>query len=133
RLDGNPLAIELAAARVDVLSPAQIAARLDDRFDLLRAAPGVGPARHQTLAAAMEWSYDLLTEPEGVLLRRLSVFAGGFDLGAAEEVCAGGVVDRRGVLDLLSALVAKSLVVAETDGTVARYRLLETVRHFAAG
>ncbi len=132
RLDGNPLAIELAAARVDVLSPAQIAARLGDRFDLLRSEQPVGPVRHQTLEAALEWSYELLAEPERVLLHRLSVFAGGFDLNAAEEVCAGGVADRSRVLDSLSSLVAKSLVVADTSGPTARYRLLQTVRQYAA-
>jgi len=131
RLDGNPLAIELAAARVDVLSPAEIGARLEGRFDLLRAGPGAGPARHQTLAAALEWSLELLGEPERVLLRRLSVFAGGFSLDAAEEVCAGGEVDRHRVLDLLSILVARSLVVADTTASASRYHLLETVRLYA--
>lgn len=133
RLDGNPLAIELAAARADVLSPADIAARLEDRFDLLRGGTSAGCARHRTLTAALAWSDELLSETERVLLRRLSVFAGGFSLGAAEEVCAGGRVDRHQVLGVLSALVAKSLVVADTGGRSARYRLLETVRHYAAG
>ena len=132
RLDGNPLAIELAAARIDVLSPAEIAARLESRFDVLRGGIGAGPARHQTLAGALEWSHELLEEPERILLRRLAVFAGGFTLDAAEEVCVGGDVDRRRILELLSGLVAKSLVVADTAGTTARYRLLETVRHYAA-
>ena len=132
RLDGNPLAIELAAARTDVLSPADLAARLENRFGLLRGGTGAGPARHRTLAAALEWSHDLLSEPERVLLRRLSVFTGGFGLDAAEVVCIGGEVDRHQVLDLLSGLVARSLVVADTGGATARYRLLETVRHYAA-
>ncbi|MGI8984690.1 MAG: tetratricopeptide repeat protein [Acidimicrobiales bacterium] len=132
RLDGNPLAIELAAARADVVSAADIAARLEDRFGLLRGGSGAGPARHQTLTAALEWSHELLSESERVLLRRLSVFCGGFSLHAAEEVCVGGEVDRHQMLDLLSGLVAKSLVVADTGGTTARYRLLETVRHYAA-
>ncbi len=132
RLDGNPLAIELAAARADVISPAEIAARLEDRFELLRTGPGAGPARHQTLAAALEWSLELLGEPERVLLRRLSVFAGGFSLHAAETVCAGGEVARRRVLDLLSTLVARSQVVADTSSPVTRYRLLETVRLYAS-
>jgi len=132
QLEGNPLAIELAAARVDVLSPVEIAARLEGRFDVLRRQPGGGPARHETLAAALEWSCELLREPERVLLRRLSVFAGGFGLLAAEEVCAGGQIKHPKVLDLLSPLVARSLVTADTSGAVTRYRLLETVRHFAA-
>ena len=132
RLDGNPLAIELAAARTDVLSPFDVAARLEDRFSLLRGGTGASPARHRTLVAALEWSYELLSETERVLLRRLSVFTGGFSLDAAEEVCSGGEVDRHQVLELLSGLVAKSLVVADTGGTTARYRLLETVRHYAA-
>jgi predicted ATPase/DNA-binding CsgD family transcriptional regulator len=132
RLEGNPLAIELAAARVDVLSPADIVARLKDRFDLLRGGPGAGSARHPTLEAALQWSDQLLHEPERVLLRRLSVFVGGFSRQAAEDVCVGGVVDRHQVLDLLSGLIAKSLVLADTTGTVARYWMLETVRRFAA-
>ncbi len=132
RLDGNALAIELAAARVDVLSPGEIAARLEHRFDLLGGRPGAGPVRHQTLANAIGWSHELLGEGERVLLRRLAVFAGGFDLAAADDVCAGGDVDRMDVLSFLSALVARSLVVADTSGETARYRLLETVRLYAA-
>lgn len=132
RLDGNPLAIELAAARVDVLSPADIAARLEHRFEVLRGRRSAGSARHQTLTAALRWSDELLDEPERMLLRRLSVFAGGFSLDAAERVCVGGEVDRHRVLDLLSALVATSLVAADTTGRTARYRLLETVRYYAA-
>ncbi len=133
RLDANPLAIELAAARVEALTPVEIAARLEGRFELLRHDTPTGEARHRTLAAALDWSHDLLSERERVLLRRLSVFAGGFGLPAAEQVCVdGSVVDHHAVLGLLSALVARSLVVADTSGVAARYRLLETVRHYAA-
>jgi predicted ATPase/DNA-binding CsgD family transcriptional regulator len=131
QLDGIPLAIELAAARVAALSPTDIACRLERRFELLRGGPGTAPTRHQTLTAALDWSHELLDEPERLLLRRLSVFAGGFDLQAAEEVCSGEGVERAEVVDLLAALVAKSLVAAETTGVTARYRLLETVRHYA--
>lgn len=133
QLDGNPLAIELAAACTDVLSPPQIASRLEDRFGLLgTGGGGGGPARHQTLAAALAWSNELLSPPERLLLQRLSVFEGGFSLQAAEEVCACSKIKRGQILGLLSGLVAKSLVVADTSGDGARYRLLETVRHYAA-
>lgn len=130
RLDGIPLAIELAAARMTVLTAEQVAARLDDRFRLLTGgSPAVLP-RHQTLGAAIDWSYDLLTEPERAMLRRLSVFAGGCTLEAAEAVCAGGIVRTEAVLDLLTSLVGKSLLVADTRHTDARYQLLETVRQY---
>jgi predicted ATPase/DNA-binding CsgD family transcriptional regulator len=134
RLDGIPLAIELAAARVKVLSVGQIAARLDDRFALLTDGGRTALARQRTLEAAMDWSHELLPGRERKLLRRLSVFAGGFTLEAAEAVCSGlpsdEEVEQGEVLDLLSRLVDKSLVlVAERDGQ-ARYRLLETVRQY---
>lgn len=132
RLDGIPLAIELAAGRVAVLTPAQIAARLDDRFALLTGGSRTALPRQQTLLAALEWSYDLLSEPERVLLRRLSVFAGGFTLEAAEQVCAGGDLEPRRVLDLLAGLVAKSLAVSDTSGAQARYRVLESIRQYGA-
>ncbi len=131
RLDGIPLAIELAAARVSVLAVKQIAARLDDRFKLLTGGSPTLLPRHQTLHAAIDWSYQLLSETERVLLRRLSVFAGGWSLEAAESVCAGGSVGVAAVLDLLTSLVAKSLVLAETQRGEARYRLLETVRQYS--
>jgi non-specific serine/threonine protein kinase len=134
RLDGLPLAIELAAARVAVLSVAQLAARLDDRFRLLTGGGRAAVPRQQTLLAAMDWSYDLLTGPEQGMLRALSVFAGGFTLEAAEAVCAGGSPGGD-VLDLLARLVDKSLVLAEEPGGewgAVRYRLLETVRQYAA-
>jgi len=132
RLDGIPLAIELAAARIKVLSVDEIAARLNDRFSLLTAGSRTAIPRHQTLRATIDWSYDLLTEPERVLLRRLSVFAGGFTLEAAEAVCSEGM-KRSDILDLLGRLVDKSLVIVEADSEVneTRYRLLETIRQYA--
>jgi len=130
RLDGIPLALELAAARSKVLSVEQIADRLDDCFGLLSSEGRTAIPHHRTLHATMDWSHGLLSEGERVLFRRLSVFAGGFTLEAAESVCAGGDLDEGGVLDLLSHLVDKSLVTAwEVDGA-ARYRLLETVRQY---
>jgi predicted ATPase/DNA-binding CsgD family transcriptional regulator len=131
RLDGIPLAIELAAARVRVLPVEQLVAKLDDRFRLLTGGSRTALPRQQTLRAAMDWSYDLLSEPERALLRRLSVFAGGWTLEAAEAICAGGGIDSPDVLDLLTRLVDKSLVVVEPPREEARYRLLETVRQFA--
>ncbi len=132
RLDGMPLAIELASARVNVLAPEQIAARLDDRFELLAPATHVTRSHHRTLRAALDWSYDLLSPPEQALLQRLSVFAAGCSLATAEAVCAGTGIERRQVLELLSLLVDKSLVVAHTlQGSEARYRMLETIRQYA--
>ncbi len=131
RLDGLPLAVELAAGRVGGLVPAAIAERLDDRFRLLRAGAGAAPTRQQTLAAALRWSHDLLEPGERVLFRRLAVFAGGFELGAAEAVCPDGELDRDEIADLLGRLVEKSLVSAEERGAERRYRLLETVRLYA--
>jgi predicted ATPase/DNA-binding NarL/FixJ family response regulator len=132
RLDGMPLAIELAAARVDVLSVEQIAARLDDRFRLLTTGRRLGLARHQTLRGAVDWSYQLLSSHEALLWCRLSVFSGGWTLEAAESVCAGGPLAAPDILDLLSGLVHKSLVVAEPHPTAVRYHLLETLRQYAA-
>jgi predicted ATPase/class 3 adenylate cyclase len=133
RLDGIPLAIELAAARVRALPVEQIAARLDDRFRLLTGGSRTSVARHQTLRATIDWSYDLLTEPERAVLRRLSVFAGGAALEAAESVCAGDGVDPIDVLDVLGRLVEKSLVFTDPSLSEARFRLLETVRDYARG
>jgi len=131
RLDGIPLAIELAAARTAVLSPLEIAEHLDERFSLL-ARSGLAPTpRHQTLESALAWSYDLLPEAEKALFRRFSVFAGGGGLRAVREVCIGGEVKAEAIVDLLAALVSKSLVVADTGLTRSRYRLLETIRAFA--
>src|SRR5918997_2667915 len=128
RLDGIPLAIELAAARVKVLSVEQIANRLDDSFGLLSGGSRTAMPHHRTLHATMDWSHELLPDEERTLFRRLSVFAGDFRLEAAESVCAGGKLERHEVLDLLSHLVDKSLVVAQEVGDEARYRLLEMVR-----
>ena len=131
RLDGIPLAIELAAARLNVLSIEQIRARLDDRFRLLARTLRTPIERQRTLEATVDWSYELLAEPERQLLRRLSIFAGGWTLEAAEHVCSGRGIDRADVLDLLSHLVDKSLVMVDkaTDGQ-RRFRYLETVRQY---
>jgi predicted ATPase/DNA-binding CsgD family transcriptional regulator len=133
RLDGIPLALELASARLNILTPQQIAARLDDRFALLNSgqlAPAI--THHQTLRAAIDWSYDLLTPEERILLRRLAVFDAGCTLDIAESVCSGEGSVKERTIDLLSSLVDKSLVMAETGGRAeARYRLLETIREYA--
>jgi predicted ATPase/DNA-binding CsgD family transcriptional regulator len=131
RLDGVPLAIELAAARVRALSLAEMLEGLHDRFRLLTGGARTAVRRQQTLRASVDWSHALLTEPERVLFRRLAVFLSGFDLDAAQAVAGGGDVERYQVLDLLSLLVDKSLVVAENRGGRTRYRLLETVRQYA--
>lgn len=130
-LDGLPLALELAAARVRVLGVAEIAERLDDRFRLLTGAPRSSPSRHQTLRAAMEWSFDLLPPPERQLLARFSVFPQSFDLAAATAV-AGENEDPLVILDRLARLIDKSLLIPEGAAGTARYRLLETVRQYAA-
>jgi predicted ATPase/DNA-binding SARP family transcriptional activator len=131
RLDGLPLAIELAAARVNVLPVEQIAARLDDVFQLLEGGSRTALPRQQTLQAMMDWSYDLLSEKEQRLLRRLGVFADGATLETVEAVCAGGSIDAAEVLGLLASLVNKSLVIVEEHGGEARYRLLEIIRQYA--
>ncbi|MBX6771057.1 MAG: tetratricopeptide repeat protein [Chloroflexi bacterium] len=132
-LDGNPLAIELAAARIRLLTPDQIAARLAERFALLRAGWRGVPPRHRTLRASIDWSYDLLTEPERRLFRRLAVFTGGFTLAAVEGICTGDGIDHSTALDLLSRLIDKSLVsLSSADGDLARYDLLESIRAYAA-
>nr|WSW45091.1 AAA family ATPase [Streptomyces sp. NBC_01001] len=131
RLDGLPLAIELAAARLRLLTPRQIADRLDDRFRLLTSGARTVLPRQQTLRAVVDWSWDLLDEPERAVLRRLSVFAGGCDLPAAEAVCTDGTLD---VADVLGSLVDKSLVLA-TPGpgdSGMRYHMLETIHEYAA-
>jgi predicted ATPase/DNA-binding SARP family transcriptional activator len=134
RLDGIPLALELAAARMSALGPEQIATRLRERLRLLSGS-GSGdrsaPARQRTLRAALDWSYDLLLPEERVLLRRLSVFAGGWTLEAAEAVCIGNGLEDWEILDALTGLVDHSLVVVEPNSGRARYRLLETVREYA--
>jgi predicted ATPase/DNA-binding SARP family transcriptional activator len=131
RLDGIPLALELAAARLAVLAVEQIALRLDDRFTLLSGGTRTALPRQQTLRATLEWSYQLLTAAERVLLGRLAVFAGGWTLEAAEAVGAGPKLAQRAVLERLGGLVHKSLVQAEAVDGAARYRLLETVREYA--
>ncbi len=132
RLDGIPLALELAAARLGSLSAPEINARLDQRFRLLTTGNRTALPRHQTLRALIDWSYDLLSAQEQSVFDRLSVFAGGWTLDAAEAVASGGDVADWQVLDLLAALVGKSLVQAEGSHGSTRYRLLETVRHYAA-
>ena len=129
RLDGIPLAIELAAARVRGLSVETISARLNDRFRLLVTGDRTVLPRQRTLRALIDWSYDLLTEAERTLFQRLSVFAGGWSLEAAETVCADDVLCKHDVLDLLTHLVEKSLVIMDTSRE--RYRMLDTVRHYA--
>ncbi len=131
RLDGLPLALELAAGRIGVLSPAAIAERLDDRFRLLRTGSHAAPTRQQTLIATLQWSHDLLEPDEEVLFRRLAIFAGGFELPAVEEVCAEDGLDEAGIADVLARLAEKSLVTVEERGRERRYRLLETVRMYA--
>jgi non-specific serine/threonine protein kinase len=130
RLDGIPLAIEMAAARLSVLSVDQIAARLDDRFRLLTGGSRAALPRQQTLRAALDWSYNLLSVPERRLLCQLSVFAAGCSLEAAEAVCAGAGVAEADIVELLSRLVDRSLVVVDRSGREPRYRLSETVRQY---
>jgi len=131
RLDGIPLAIELAAARVRALSLVEILSGLRDRFRLLTGGSRTAVRRQQTLRASVDWSHALLTETERILFRRLAVFLGGFDLNAAQTVVGSGAVERYQVLDQLALLVDKSLVVAENTGAATRYRLLETIRQYA--
>src|SRR5262249_27646159 len=131
RLDGLPLAIELAAARVRALSLSEIVDSLHDRFRLLTGGARTAVRRQQTLRASVDWSHTLLTEPERVLFRRLAAFMGGFELDAAQAVAGGGDVERYQVLDQLTLLVDKSLVVADDSRDRTRYRLLETVRQYA--
>ncbi|MGH2397248.1 MAG: ATP-binding protein, partial [bacterium] len=131
RLDGIPLAIELAAAKVKLLSTAQIAERLNDRFGLLAGGSRTALGRQQTLRAMIDWSYELLSESERLLLRRLSVFAGGFTLEAAEAIVAGVEIARHDFLDLLGRLVDKSLVIVDPAHGSRRYRLLDTMREYA--
>ena len=136
RLDGIPLAIELGAARLKLLSPEQIATRLDDRFKLLTGGSRTALPHHQTLEALIDWSHDLLSEEERVLFHRLSVFSGGWTLEAAEVVCAAvqevqPVIKPDEILDLLAGLVNKSLVVVEEKGEETRFRLLRTIRAYS--
>ncbi|OBK18855.1 helix-turn-helix transcriptional regulator [Mycobacterium asiaticum] len=130
RLDGMPLAIELAAARMRALSPADIRDSLTDRFELLTGGAPTAVRRQQTLRASVDWSHSMLTDAESILFRRLAVFAGGFDLDAAVAVCGGAGVQRYQVLDQLTLLVDKSLVQADSIADRARYRMLETIREY---
>jgi predicted ATPase len=130
RLDGIPLAIELAAARISVLPPRQLVAKLNERFRVLTGGDRSALPRHQTMRALIDWSYDLLSDEERALFRKLSIFAGGFTLESATAVCGDDALDEIAVLDLLSSLVAKSLVQTDADGR-GRYRLLESTRQYA--
>jgi predicted ATPase/DNA-binding SARP family transcriptional activator len=131
QLDGIPLAIELAAARTRALTPSEIADRLDERFTLLTGGPRAALPRHRTLRALTDWSWDLLSQPERRLFHSLSVFAGGFSLGAATAVFGGGPLDNEDILALVTALVDKSLLVAEPHGETTRFGMLETIRQYA--
>ncbi len=131
RLDGMPLAIELAAARVRTFSVRDIAERLDHRFQLLTGSLRTVSQRQQTLEATLDWSHDLLSEMERIVFRRLAVFTSGWTLAAAEAVCVGGEIAAADVMDLLSKLVDKSLVVVESQPNRWRYRFLETIRQYA--
>lgn len=131
-LDGIPLAIELAAARIKVLQVQEIVAHLDDRFHLLMNGVRTALPRHQTLQAMVDWSHDLLSDPEQILLRRLSIFAGNWSLEGAESVCAGNGIETSDVLNLLTNLLNKSLILVEhKQGQETRYRMLETIRQYA--
>ncbi len=131
RLDGIPLALELAAARMGAMAPAQLRDRLDERFALLRGGSAVDE-RHRTLTELVRWSYELLSPPEQLLLVRLSVFAGGFDLEGAERTCGTGGLDIGDVAALVLSLVDKSLVIADTEDDQVRYRQLETIRQYGS-
>jgi predicted ATPase len=130
RVEGLALAIELAAARVKMLSACQIRELLEDRFDLLSSDRRTVTARHQTLRAMIDWSYEDLSESQQSLLRRLAVFVGGFELAAAQQVCSGEGLERFEILDLLGMLIDKSLVETDQHVGVVRYRLLETIRAY---
>lgn len=131
RLDGIALAIELAAPRVRAMRLEELSKRLDDRFAVLTGGSRTALPRHRTLRALIDWSHELLREAERAVLRRASVFAGGWTLEASERVCSGNAIGRAEVLDLLTSLADKNLVVAETQGDETRFGLLETVRHYA--
>src|SRR5437763_1949464 len=133
RLDGIPLAVELAAARTNVMSAPEILQRLEDRFALLTTGPRTAAARHRTLQAAIDWSHELLAEPSRILFRRLAVFAGGFTLEAAEKVCGFGSLRESSVLDELGELVDQSLVQVYDTAAGTRYAMLDTVRAYGQG
>jgi predicted ATPase/DNA-binding winged helix-turn-helix (wHTH) protein len=131
RLDGVPMALELAASRLRMMTPAELAARLEDVFRLLTGGSKAALPHQQTLRATLDWSHDLLSPSEQILLRRLSVFVDGFSLQAATSVCACGMIDDLEILDLLTALVDKSLVIADQSGASTRYRMLKATRQYA--
>jgi predicted ATPase len=131
RLDGLPLALELAAARLNILTPQELQQRLDDRFTILTGGTRDQLPRHQTLTATLEWSYQLLSAEERSYLNRLAVFTGGFTLEAAEQVCSGDGVEPGRMLDLVSGLVDKSLLVTYQGMVGRRFRFLETIREYA--
>ena len=132
RLDGVPLAIELAAARTRSMTPEDLASRLDERFRLLKGARSAdGEERHKTLLSTIEWSHDLLDDDQKLLFERLSVFAGAFTLEAAEQICADDDLDEFDIVDLVDDLVDQSLLIADTSAKTARFRMLETIREFA--
>ncbi len=133
RLDGIPLAIELAAARVGALTTSQLSSRLDDRFAVLTGGSRAGLPRHRTLEAAIEWSYDLLSEDERACLRKLAVFPGGCTIEAAEQVCPDAKLRREQVFDLVTTLIDRSLLTAEERAGSMRYGMLESIRQYAAG
>jgi len=131
RLDGMPLAIELAAARLRSMSVDELSERLDQRFALLTDGSRAALPRHRTLRSMLDWSYDLLTDVEQAMLRRVSVFAGGWTLASAEQVCGGDKIDASDVIEQLTSLADKSLVVTDEQAGATRYRMLETVRQYA--
>ena len=131
QLDGMPLAIELAAPRLRSMTVEELSQRLDDRFALLTDGSRTGLPRHRTLRSTIDWSYDLLTDAEQAMLRRVSVFAGGWTLAAAEHACTGDGVEKPDVLGLLTSLADKNLIVPEERGGATRYRMLETIRRYA--
>lgn len=131
RLDGLPLAIELAAARLNVLSLSEICARLDKRLVLLASRSGVAPPRHQTLRATIDWSHDILSDGERIVFRRLSVFAGGWTFEAAEAICPGNELNSSDILSVITTLIEKSIVTAQTQQHETRYAMLATLREYA--
>jgi len=131
RLDGIPLAIELAASRLRAMSVEELSQRLDQRFALLTDGSRTALPRHRTLRSTIDWSYDLLTNVEQAMLRRVSVFAGGWTLAAAEHICTGDGIEKSDTIDLLTSLADKNLVITEEHEGATRYRMLETIRQYA--
>ena len=131
RLDGLPLAIELAAARTKTMSLNEVAERLDDSLGLLTVGPRAAPRRHQTLRAAIDWSFDLLTEAERKLLRRLAIFSGGFSVDSVRQVCCDEECPPEAIVDLLDRLASHSLLIADTRHEHSRFDMLETIRQYS--